>query len=151
MQATRGEEAAAMGRFGYVSAYDPARHMARVMFPDKGELVSAWLPVAVPNTKKDGDERPLDVGEHVYCNMLGNGLEVGIVLGAFWDDKNKPKRGDKDVRQVTFDDGAVVSYDRKEHRLTVQLPPDPEAVVEIAAPKIVLRGEVVRERYEEAP
>ena len=30
-----------MGRFGYVSDYDPKRHMARIEFPDKEDLVSA--------------------------------------------------------------------------------------------------------------
>ena len=45
-------EAGALGRFGYVSDYDPKRHMARIEFPDKEDLVSAWLPVAVSNTKK---------------------------------------------------------------------------------------------------
>ena len=41
--ANENNESAEIGRFGYVSAYDPKRHMARIEFPDKGNLVSAWL------------------------------------------------------------------------------------------------------------
>ena len=95
-------EAGAHGRFGYVSAYDPQKHMARIQFPDKGDLVSAWLPVAVLNSKKNHDECHLDVGEHVYCNMMGNGLESGVVLCAVYDDKNKPPEGNQDIRKTNL-------------------------------------------------
>ena len=114
------EEAGAHGRFGYVSDYDPVRHMARIKFPDKGDLVSAWLPVAVPNSQKNKDEVHLDIGEHVYCNMMGNGLESGVVLCSIYDDKNKPPLGDKDTRKVTFDDGTEILYDRENHLLKIE-------------------------------
>ena len=112
-------EAGLCGRFGYVSDYDPKRHMARIRFPDKDNLVSAWLPVAVPNSIRNKDEIHLDIGEHVYCNMMGNGLEVGVVLGSIYDDKNKPPLGDPDTRKVTFNDGTEISYDRKNHKLEI--------------------------------
>ena len=113
-------EAGAHGRFGYVSAYDPKRHMARVEFPDKDDLVSDWLPVAVPNSKKNNDEYHLDIGEHVYCNMMGNGLESGVVLCAVYDDTNKPPGGDADIRKTTFEDGTEISYDRKSKLLKIE-------------------------------
>lgn len=106
-------EAAARGRYGYVSAYDPKRHMARVRFPDKDNMISAWLPVAVPNSRKNKDECHLDIDEHVYCNMLGNGLEAGVVLCSIWDDKNTPPVGDQDIRHTTFEDGTTIFQDRK--------------------------------------
>ena len=119
-------EAGAHGRFGYVSDYDPKRHMARIQFPDKGDLVSAWLPVAVQNSKKNRDECHLDVGEHVYCNMMGNGLEARVVLCAVYDDKNKPPAGDADTRKTTFDDGTEILYDRKNKLLKIECEGDIE-------------------------
>ena len=119
-------EAGAHGRFGYVSVYDPERHMARIEFPDKENLVSGWLPVAVPNSKKNHDECHLDVGEHVYCNMMGNGLESGVVLCAVYDDKNKPPAGDADIRKTTYDDGTQILYDRKNKLLKVECEGDIE-------------------------
>ena len=113
------DEACAHGRFGYVSAYDPERHMAQIHFPDKDNLVSAWIPVAIPNSQKNRDEFHLDVGEHVYCNMMGNGLEAGVVLCAVYDDKNKPPEGNQDIRKTTFDDGTEILYDRKNHKLEI--------------------------------
>ena len=114
-------ETGAHGRFGYVSAYDPERHMARIRFADKDNLVSDWLPVAIPNTKKNKDEFPLDVDEHVFCMFLGNGLETGIVLCSIYDDKNRPLMKDQDIRVTTFDDGTEISYDRKKHLLKIDV------------------------------
>jgi phage baseplate assembly protein V len=113
-------ETACSGRFGYVSAYDPKRHMARIRFPDKDNLVSAWIPVGIPNSKKNKDEFHLDTDEHVYCNMLGNGLEQGVVLCSVWDDKNKPPLGDQDIRRTEFEDGTTMFVDRKNHVVEVK-------------------------------
>ena len=141
-------ETPCVGRFGYVSAYDGERHRARVRFPDKDNLVSAWLPVGVENSKKNKDKNPLDVGEQVYCNMLGNGLEMGVILCSIYSDKNKPPEGNSDVRKTIFGDGTEISYDREEHKLTVKLTPGgkvrmeaPEGVIEIEADSVTSGGE----------
>ena len=105
-------------RFGHVTEYDPSRHMARVNFPDLG-ITSYWLPVLVSNTLKNHDEVHLDIGEHVACMMNG---EAGVILGAFYDDKNKPVVQDADIRAVTFDDGVRVMYDREAHSLLIDSP-----------------------------
>lgn len=110
------------GRVGYVSAYDAKRHMARVMFPDKDNVVSDWLPVIVPNTKKNKDEYHLDIDEHVFCCMMGNGLEMGVVMGSIYDDTNKPPVGDGDIRVTTFADGIKISVDRKKNLVTIYNP-----------------------------
>jgi phage baseplate assembly protein V len=93
--------------------------MARVRFPDKGNLVSFWLPLLAENSKKNKQESHLDVDEHVACLMLGNGGQ-GIVLGAIWDDKNKPPLGDLDVRRTEFEDGTVLFVDRKNHVVEIK-------------------------------
>ena len=112
-------ESGSIARFGYVSAYDAKKHMARVIFPDKDNLVSDWLPVVIPNSKENHDELHLDINEHVFCIMLGNGLEAGAVIGAVYDDKNKPPEGDKDTRKITFADGTEILYNRKAHELKI--------------------------------
>ena len=93
--------------------------MARVIFPDKDDLVSDWLPVAIPNSKSNKDEQHLDVGEHVFCSMLGNGLESGIVLCSIYDDENKPSTGEQDIRKAEFEDGTEVIYDRGKNLLKI--------------------------------
>ena len=108
-------------RFGHVAEYDAARHMATVTFPDMG-IVSGWLPILIPNVLRNHDELHLDAGEHVACIMAGTGTECGVILGAFYDDTNKPPVADKDIRAVTFSDGTRITYDRKEHVMTVGSP-----------------------------
>lgn len=105
-------------RTGYISAYDQARHMARVIFPDKGNLVSGWLPVSVRNSLKNHDEHHLDINEHVACIFNGNGLEEGIIISALYDDKNKPPESDSNIRKILFEDGSVITYDRGSHKET---------------------------------
>lgn len=109
-----------IGRFGYISDYDPERHYARVEFPDLG-IVSAWLPIGVPNTLCNHDERPLDIGEHVYCLLHDN---TGIILCSVYDDKNKPPKADKNIRITTFEDGTTISYDREKHILDIDIKGD---------------------------
>lgn len=117
-------EQACMLRFGTVSDYDPARHMARVKFPDRDGIISGWLPVAARNTKSNHDENPLDVDEHVLCLMEGNGTESGAVMCAIYDDTNKPLTADKDTRTTRYDDGTTITYDRANHVLTVDVQGD---------------------------
>lgn len=112
-------EAGAIARFGYISDYDAKKHMARVQFPDKDNLISNWLPVIIPNSKKNHDEFHLDINEHVFCLMLGNGLEAGAVIGAIYDETNKPPEGDQDIRKITFSDGTEIFYHRKSHELKI--------------------------------
>lgn len=100
-----------IGRFGYISAYDPEHHFARVEFPDLG-IVSGWLPVAVQNSKDNHDEKHFDIGEHVYCLLHDN---TGIILCAVYDNSNKPPKADTDIRAITFKDGTTITYDRSEH------------------------------------
>ena len=107
-------------RFGQVSAYDASRHMARVLFMEKGLMTSDWLPVLIHNARANQDFRPLDIDEHVACLMAGNGFETGIIIGAFYDDTNKPEDNDPDIRYTKFSDGTITKYDRKKHLLQVK-------------------------------
>lgn len=122
-------------RYGEITDYDPARHMARVRFPDLG-IISHWLPILTSNTLSTHSEHPLDSGEHVACIMAGTGTESGVILGAFHDDKNKPLVADKDTHAITFEDGSRVFYDRRNHVLSI----DSVGSVQVRAPKITLTG-----------
>jgi len=135
-------ETPCVGRYGYVSAYDSKRGVARVQFPDKDNMVSGWLSVAAQSSKQNKDERHLDVGEHVYCNMLGNGLEAGVVLCSVFDDKNRPPLGNQDVQVTTFGDGTRVQYDRAAHALTIDCSASGGTVSIIAPDGVSIKGNV---------
>ena len=104
--------------FGYISSYDAKRHMARVMFPDKDNLVSDWLPVIVTNSLLNKDEAPLDINEHVAV-IMGDNMQSGVIIGAIYDDQNKPLNADKDTRITTFDDGTKIEYNRSQKTMRI--------------------------------
>ena len=112
-------------RVGKVTEYDAAAQRARVNFPDMG-IISHWLPVINMNSLKTHDTHYLDAGEHVVCIMNGTGTESGYVLGAIYDDKNKPQECGQDIRNVRYDDGTMISYDRGNHKLMIDVAGDIE-------------------------
>ncbi len=111
-------------RFGTVSNYDAQRHMARIKFPDRDDIISGWLPVSVINSAGNHDEAHLDIDSHVLCLMQGNGTESGVVMGSIYDDKNKPLTGNPNVRCTEYEDGTRIEYDRENHRMNINVKGD---------------------------
>lgn len=107
-------------RVGHVSSYDPTTHTARIKFEDKEELVSYPFQVVLPNTLKNHDEYHLDIGEHVLCVCLGNGIEAGYVLGALYSQTTPPPVGNIDRRVTIFEDEAHLMCDRKKHIMQIK-------------------------------
>ncbi len=114
-------------RIGKVTEFNAKKMQARVKFTDMG-IISHWLPLLVSNSINTKDTHYLDEGEHVACLMQGTGAETGYVLGAIYDDKNYPEipGQDPDIRRVKYDDGTEILYDRKEHKLMIDVKGDVE-------------------------
>lgn len=110
--------------------------MARVNFPGQN-VVSGWLPVLVSFAGGNFTEAHVDAGTHVACLMAGEGCEQGVILGAFYDDTNKPGTGDEDVALMVFADGGYVRYDRKKHVMTLNSAGD---IVIMAAGNVIVEG-----------
>ncbi|UNY40539.1 baseplate assembly protein [Pararheinheimera phage vB_PsoM_KLER1-1] len=110
-----------MIRVGVVTAQVPEKGAARVEFKDRSDLVSFELPVMVKQTLKNKDSYTPDIGEHVTCVFLPNGLEQGFILGAFYSDADTADNQDPNVRATKFEDGSVLSYDRQSNTLTVNI------------------------------
>jgi phage baseplate assembly protein V len=128
-------------RYGVVSAVDPAKHAVRVAFEDEDGMVSDWLPVVVPNTKKNQDVALMDVGEDVVCVFLPSGISSGFCLGAFCRQGNPPPHANPNMRSVTFEDGTVVSYDRAAHVLNINC--GAGAVNIVAGGNVNVTGDVI--------
>lgn len=105
-------------RVGRVSAVDPARATARVVF-EAQEVVSYDLPVIQRQTLRNKDYYLPDVGEHVVCIFLPTGNADGFILGAIYTDEDQPPASSQDKRVVQFEDGTRIEYDRASHTLTV--------------------------------
>lgn len=104
-------------RIGEVTAVDPARLTARVTFDDDDGVTSFDLPILQRNTLKNHDFHTVDIGEDVVCVFLPSGVEEGFIVGSLYAGEIVPPESSQDVRAVKFDDGTVLRYDRKAHRL----------------------------------
>lgn len=105
---------------GIVSSVDPTNCSARVVFPDRDDMVSADLPIIQRNCGKNQDFSLPDVGDNVLCLFLGTGTEDGFILGSFFNDQKKSQLTDPNVRGVIFSDGTKIVYDREKKLFEIE-------------------------------
>lgn len=104
---------------GTVTATYPERHTARVVFPDKDDMVGAEMPILTSCSAGNKSYSMPDVGDMVVClfasnsDMTGNGW----IIGSRFNDKSKPNANSQDVTRIDFADGTFVEYNRKTHEL----------------------------------
>lgn len=102
-------------RSGRISSINPENGTARVVFADKDNLVSYDLPVLQRSTLKNKDYGMPDIGESVVCLFQPNGIAEGFIVGAHYNEEDRPPTTDPDVRMVEFEDGTTLTVDRKAH------------------------------------
>ena len=110
-----------MYRVGIVKAQDAANARVRVIFPDRDQMESWWLPVVFTKTQNDKMYWIPDVGEQVVC-MMDEYDEDGAVLGAIYSSADRPPATSADKLRWTFKDGAAFEYDRSVHSLQMNIP-----------------------------
>jgi phage baseplate assembly protein V len=127
-------------RTGRVTAVDhlPAGPVARVQ---DGEIVTGWLPLLHPRCGMDRVALAPTVGEQVVILSPGGSLEQGIILGSLPQTDHPSPADAEGVHRATYDDGAIIEYDRTAHRLRAILPDG--ATAEIEAPGgLTLKGDL---------
>lgn len=108
-------------KIGEVSVIYPDKGKARVVFDDDDSIVSAELKVLKRNTFKNHDYGMPDIGEDVVCLFLPCAIEDGFILGSFYAGDVKPEENTGDLRTVVFDDETRIGYDRKAHKLFIEI------------------------------
>lgn len=101
-------------RIGHVSSVNENNCTVRVIFPDASNLVSGPLQMVMPFTQKNHAFFLPDIGEQVYCLLMGNGIEQGICLGAVYSKNHQVICKNKDRYYCEFEGGAHILVDRKE-------------------------------------
>ena len=95
---------------GYISAIDYAAGKATVVFKDRDQKVSQYLPFL------NAEYYPYKVDDLVYVLTLDNCKEYGVILGTIWTQKNPPPEGkeglwykdlsrEKGKCKIRYDDG----------------------------------------------
>lgn len=133
----------ALIRFGIVIevTLDPPRCRVRYGDPegDEDEAESPairWLAGRAGKTRKWS---PPSVGEEVLLLAPDGQVGNAVALTGLWNDDN-PSPSTEDLEQLTFNDGAVISYDPVAHALVATLPDESSA--RIAATTITFVGDV---------
>jgi phage baseplate assembly protein V len=109
-------------RVGIVTVQDASHCRVRVIFPDRDQMQSWWLPVVVAKTQSDKAYYLPDIGEQVIC-LMDEYDEDGAVLGSVYSSVDMAPGG-VSANNVHWraQDGASFDYDRSSHRLTVSAP-----------------------------
>ncbi len=110
-----------MFRVGIVRQQDIDTARVRVVFPDRDQLLSYWLPILFCKTQDDKNYWIPDLGEQVVC-IMDEHDEAGAVLGSIYSSVDAPPVAGADKCHWSFKDGATFEYDRAAHALAVQLP-----------------------------
>ena len=115
------EESGATFAVGIISAVNAATGWARVRLPAYDNLETAELPVLQRRTHRDKALDLPDVGEQVALILDRRG-EDGVVLGAIWSEADPvPQSDGPDVDVRRYEDGTLLRYDRKAHKLTAEV------------------------------
>ena len=116
-------------RVGSVSAINPEKCTARVVFADRSEVVSFELPVLVRGSLRNKDYWMPDPGEQVVCLFLPSGNAQGFIIGSIYSERDKPPVTEGNKRHMLFSDGTVIEYDSSTSKLLI----DAKGSVEIDA------------------
>jgi phage baseplate assembly protein gpV len=95
-------------RVGRISSIDYSRGMVRVVYADKDDSVTDELPVLNLN----GEYKMPNINEMVLVLHLSNGSTMGIVMGTFWSNSNKPAETGKGIYRKEYGSTPGESYIR---------------------------------------
>lgn len=130
-------------RVGTVTSTDDTKKTARVQFKDRNQIVTNELRVLVKNSLKNKDHWMPDIDEQVLCMFLPIGIEQGFIVGSYYSNVTTSEVTTKEKRQVKFEDGTSVEYDRENHTLTVDVPPEGGNVVLNAHTKVTVNSPII--------
>ena len=109
-------------RTAFVTELFPEEGKVRVEIRDADMIETYKLPVLVHKTRCDKDYWMPDLGEMVVCVFLPHGLQIGFVVGAFFNEKDPVPVPDPEKRHIRFMDGAWFEYDRAAGVMQVHVP-----------------------------
>lgn len=106
-------------RVGRVSSINYEKGMIKVLYTDKDQSVTKELPVLSMN---DEYKMP-DIGDMVLVLHLSNGSSMGVVMGTFWSNSNKPAESGKGIyrKELGSSPGeAYIRYDSSSKTMTIR-------------------------------
>lgn len=103
---------------GIVSDVDATKHRVRCKIPALEDLETDWLAVVTPNSGGNKFYCLPDEGELVALLLDARG-EGGCVIGAIYNDEDKPPAADKNIWKKVFTNGTTIEHDRNSGDITI--------------------------------
>lgn len=100
-------------RVGYISAVNYAEGTAQVVYKDRDNAVSPYMPFF----SNEFDPPPVET--MVYVIHLENGGTRGVILPPPYSNGNRPPEGASGIWRKDFGDGSYIRYDKKEKKLDI--------------------------------
>ena len=128
---------------GTITAVDLEQHQVQVI---SGELTTPWLPWLTQRASSDVSYWAPSLDEQVLVLCPQGEPSLGVVLPALYQNQY-PAPSHEDVAcGVLFSDGALMNYQKEDHRLTLHLPD--EGKIHLHAPDgIFITGNLVVEGH----
>lgn len=100
-------------RVGYISAVNYEEGTAQVVYKDRDNAVSPYMPFWA------NEYDPPDIDTLVYVLHLPNGGTRGMILVPPYTEGNRPPEGKKGIWRKDFGDGSYIRYDRASRKLEI--------------------------------
>lgn len=100
-------------RVGYISAINYEAGTAQVVYKDRDNAVSPYMPFF------SNEFDPPAVETLVYVVHLENGGTRGVILPPPYADGNRPPEGVSGIWRKDFGDGSYIRYDKKTKKLAI--------------------------------
>lgn len=104
---------AEMIRVGYISSVNYAEGTAQVVYKDRDNAVSPFLPLW------SNEYNPPEKDTLVYVLHLPNGGTRGMILVPPYTEGNRPVEGKKGIWRKDFGDGSYMKYDYESKKLEI--------------------------------
>ena len=100
-------------RVGYISSVNYADGTAQVVYKDRDNSISPFMPLW------SNEYDPPEIDTLVYVIHLPNGGTRGMILVPPYTEGNRPVEGGKDIWRKDFGDGSYIRYDKKAQLLKI--------------------------------
>ncbi len=103
-------------RIGKVSTVNYKTGMVSVIYEEESNAVTAKMPCLSFN----GEYKMPKADDYVAVAYLSNGSSIGLILGSFWNETNKPQHSGKGVYFKELSPEAYILFEN--NTLTIKAP-----------------------------
>ncbi len=100
-------------RTGYISAINYEEGTAQVVYKDRDDAVSPYMPLW------SNEYNMPEIDTLVYVLHLPNGATRGMILVPPYTNENPPVEGKKGIWRKDFGDGSYIKYDYEQKKLEI--------------------------------